>query len=101
MKNGEFREDLFYRLCVIPIMILPLRKRPEDIILLAEYFLGKYNEKFKKNIVSISEEVKKHLLLYNWPGNVRELENVIEYSVNMASTNILIPKCIPAKLNNT
>ncbi|ADK17091.1 MULTISPECIES: sigma-54 interaction domain-containing protein [Clostridium] len=100
MKNGEFREDLFYRLCVIPIMIPPLRKRPEDIILLAEYFLGKYNEKFKKNIVSISEEVKKHLLLYNWPGNVRELENVIEYSVNMASTNILMPDCIPAKLNN-
>lgn len=100
VEAGEFREDLFYRLCVIPIMIPPLRKRPEDIILLAEYFLTKYNEKFKKNIISISEEVKKQLLLYEWPGNVRELENVIEYSVNMANTDILTIACIPGKISS-
>lgn len=99
-EKGEFREDLFYRLCVIPIMIPPLRKRPEDIILLAEHFLAKYNEKFKKNIISISEEVKKNLLLYDWPGNVRELENAIEYSVNMASADILTTTCIPGKISN-
>lgn len=100
VEAGEFREDLFYRLCVIPLMIPPLRKRPEDIILLAEYFLTKYNEKFKKNIISISEEVKKQLLLYEWPGNVRELENVIEYSVNMANTDILTTACIPGKISS-
>lgn len=99
-EKGEFREDLFYRLCVIPIMIPPLRNRPEDIILLAEHFLSKYNEKFKKNVISISEEVKKQLLLYDWPGNVRELENVIEYSINMANTDVLTSTCIPGKITN-
>lgn len=97
-EKGEFREDLFYRLCVIPIMIPPLRNRPEDIILLAEHFLSKYNEKFKKNVITISEEVKKQLLLYDWPGNVRELENVIEYSINMANTDLLTSTCIPGKI---
>ncbi|MBV7273597.1 sigma 54-interacting transcriptional regulator [Clostridium sp. PL3] len=96
--KDEFREDLFYRLCVIPLIIPPLRERPEDIILLAEHFLIKYNEKFKKNITGISEDVKKQLLLYEWPGNVRELENVIEYSVNMANTDMLTISCIPNKI---
>lgn len=59
VQDGEFREDLFYRLCVIPIVIPPLRKRPEDIITLAEFFLNKYNEKFNKNIRGISDDVKK------------------------------------------
>ncbi|AWI06918.1 sigma-54 interaction domain-containing protein [Clostridium drakei] len=99
VKKGEFREDFFYRLCVIPIMIPPLRKRLEDIILLAEYFLDKYDKKLNKNIVGISEEVKKQLLLYDWPGNVRELENVVEYSVNMENKDILTLSCIPKKIS--
>ena len=98
VQNGEFREDLFYRLCVIPITIPSLRKRPEDIILLAEFFQNKYNEKFNKNITSISEKFKKRLLLYDWPGNVRELENVIEYSVNVETSNILTMSSIPSKI---
>ncbi|EET85458.1 putative sigma54 specific transcriptional regulator [Clostridium carboxidivorans P7] len=99
VKKGEFREDFFYRLCVIPIMIPPLRKRLEDIILLAEHFLDKYNKKLNKNIVGISEEVKKQLLLYDWPGNVRELENVVEYSVNMENKDVLTLSCIPKKIS--
>ncbi|MBV7271306.1 sigma 54-interacting transcriptional regulator [Clostridium sp. PL3] len=99
VEKGEFRQDLFYRLCVIPITIPSLKERPEDIILLAEHFLHKYNRKFNKNI-KLSEEVRKLLLLYDWPGNVRELENTIEYSVNMENRGILTPKCIPEKIRN-
>ncbi|NMM64061.1 sigma 54-interacting transcriptional regulator [Clostridium sp. P21] len=100
VKKEEFRKDFFYRLCVIPIVIPPLRKRPEDIILLAEYFLDKYNKRLNKNILNISEEVKKQLLIYDWPGNVRELENVIEYSVNMENKDVLTLPCMPKKISN-
>ncbi|WP_346939928.1 sigma 54-interacting transcriptional regulator [uncultured Clostridium sp.] len=99
VQDGEFREDLFYRLCVIPIVISPLRKRPEDIITLAEFFLNKYNEKFSKNIRGISDDVKKRFLLYDWSGNVRELENVIEYCVNVETSDMLSLESIPEKVS--
>jgi DNA-binding NtrC family response regulator len=81
VKDGSFREDLFYRLSVVPIHLPPLRQRKEDIPLLVHYFLQKYNKKRKKTISGISDQAMKALINYEWPGNVRELENAIERAV--------------------
>lgn len=81
VKNGKFREDLFYRLSVVPIHLPPLREREEDIPLLVEHFLHKYNKRSKKNIKGIDPQAIKPLREYNWPGNIRELENTIERAV--------------------
>ncbi len=78
VKNGKFREDLFYRLNVIPIHIPPLRDRPTDIPLLLSYFISKYAQQTKKEIAGVTEKAKRLLTSYDWPGNVRELENTIE-----------------------
>lgn len=99
IKNGEFRDDLYYRLCVIPIKVPALRERTEDIIELTKYFIDKYNNKFNKHINKISEKVKKHLLIYDWPGNVRELENIIEYAVTMEKTDTLTIGSLPLSIN--
>lgn len=80
LKNGKFREDLFYRLNVIPIEIPPLRNRPEDIVPLTRHFLNKFSLFYKKQIFEIEGDALNILLNYSWPGNVRELENVIEYA---------------------
>jgi DNA-binding NtrC family response regulator len=81
VREGKFREDLFYRLSVVPLHLPPLRERKEDIPLLIEHFVQKYNKRAKKNIISISDEAKKALMEYEWPGNIRELENTIERAV--------------------
>jgi PAS domain S-box-containing protein len=81
LKEGKLREDLFYRLNVIPITIPPLRERIEDIPLLVKFFLEEFSEMYKKKIIDITNEALSLLTQYTWPGNVRELENVIEYSV--------------------
>jgi Nif-specific regulatory protein len=81
VKQNRFREDLFFRLNVFPIFIPPLRERKEDIPLLAEYFLNRFNHELKKNIHGFSNEALNILTRYYWPGNVRELQNVIERSV--------------------
>ncbi len=81
IKNGKFREDLFYRLNVIKIHIPPLRERKEDIIPLAKYFIDFYSKKYRKEIKEISEKALENLLNYSWPGNVRELENVVERTI--------------------
>lgn len=78
VKKGNFREDLFFRLNVLPIKIPPLRERKEDISEIASYFLEKLNRKYKRNI-TVTPEVEKILTNYSWPGNVRELENLVEY----------------------
>src|SRR5450432_321788 len=78
---GNFREDLFYRLNVVPIQIPPLRERREDIPLLADHFIAKFNERLKKQIVAISPEAVEQLVAYNWPGNIRELENLVERTI--------------------
>jgi DNA-binding NtrC family response regulator len=78
---GNFREDLFYRLNVVPIHIPPLRERREDIPLLADHFISKFNERLKKQIASIALEAVERLVSYNWPGNIRELENLMERTV--------------------
>ncbi|NIO48739.1 MAG: response regulator [Candidatus Aminicenantes bacterium] len=81
VRKGKFREDLFYRLSVVPIHLPALRERKEDIPYLIEHFLQKYNKKARKNIIGISDGVKKALMDYDWPGNIRELENTIERAV--------------------
>ncbi len=80
LKNGKFREDLYYRLNVIPIYVPPLRERREDIIPLIQHFLTKFSLFYKKDITEIEESAIDYLINYPWPGNIRELENVLEYS---------------------
>lgn len=91
VEEGRFREDLFYRLSVVPIHLPPLRERPEDIPILAKHFLKTYSQKRKKNVRDISEEAMKALIKYSWPGNVRELENAIERAVVLAERNFIQP----------
>ncbi|RJR29896.1 MAG: sigma-54-dependent Fis family transcriptional regulator [Desulfobacteraceae bacterium] len=96
IETGRFRWDLFYRLNVISVEIPPLRKRREDIPLIAYHYLNKYAHRYNKNLSSISNEVVKALTEYSWPGNVRELRNVIERAVIMESgtalTSVHLPK---------
>jgi transcriptional regulator with PAS, ATPase and Fis domain len=92
VKKGMFREDLFYRLHVFPILLPDLKERKEDIPLLAYHFLNLYMKENQKQIKGISKEAMKLLLEYHWPGNVRELENAIERAVVMADQDYLIPR---------
>lgn len=84
IEKKMFREDLYYRLNVIPIYLPPLRERQEDIPVIAEHFLNTYNKKFQKSIRGFTEDAMEFLLSYSWPGNVRELENIVEYGINFA-----------------
>ncbi len=92
VKKGTFREDLFYRLNVIPIRIPPLRERTEDIPILAQYFLEKYAREFGKEVRKISVYALELLSRYPFPGNIRELENIIERSVALEGGNIILPE---------
>ena len=83
IEIGQLREDLFYRLNVVNIRLVPLRDRKEDIPLYVEHFINKYNKELNKNVKGISKEVEELFILYNWPGNVRELQHIIEASVNI------------------
>ena len=92
VKQGEFREDLYFRLNVIPIHIPPLRKRREDIPLLAQYFIEKYAREFGKEVKRISTYALELLMRYPFPGNIRELENIIERSVALENSSIILPE---------
>jgi two-component system response regulator PilR (NtrC family) len=94
VKQGEFREDLYFRLNVIPIQIPPLRKRREDIPLLAQYFIEKYAKEFGKEVKRISTYALELLMRYPFPGNIRELENIIERSVALESSSIVLPESL-------
>jgi two-component system, NtrC family, response regulator AtoC len=85
IQLGSFREDLYYRLQVLPLSLPPLRERGDDVLLLADFFLTRFNARCKKAIQGISENAKKKLLAYKWPGNIRELSNVIERAVILSS----------------
>jgi len=98
MKQGKFREDLFYRLHVFPIFLPDLKDRKEDIPLLAYHFLDLYSKEAKKEIKGISKEAMKLLLEYHWQGNVRELENTIERAVIMTDRDYLVPNDFPKDL---
>ena len=103
VKNGSFREDLFYRIHVVPIELPPLRERKEDIPLLAEHFLREISQRMKKEMKGISAMAMQKLMLYDWPGNVRELENTIEHAVavtqhDVINEDVLLPtKDLPAE----
>lgn len=98
MKNGKFREDLFYRIHVFPIFLPELKDRKEDIPILAYHFLDTYSKENYKEIKGISKEAMGVLLEYNWPGNVRELENVIERAVVIADHEYLTPDDLPKNM---
>jgi two-component system response regulator GlrR len=89
VKQGLFREDLFYRIHVIPIHLPPLRDRKEDIPLLVDHFLAKFREKVKKDIKGLTPQAMQKLMLHDWPGNVRELENIIEYAAAMTDNEYI------------
>jgi transcriptional regulator with PAS, ATPase and Fis domain len=98
VKQGVFREDLYYRLNVIPITIPPLRERTSDIPLLTHHFMKKFNRGKKQNIKGVSQESMNTLLRYHWPGNVRELENIIERMVILKGEGIIEKEDLPEKL---
>jgi two-component system, NtrC family, response regulator AtoC len=95
VREGHFRQDLYYRLAIIAIFIPPLRERPEDILPLVDFFIGWYNRKFKKSVRGISPETRRLLLSHNWPGNVRELKNCIERAMILEDEFVLRPIYMP------
>jgi two-component system response regulator GlrR len=89
VKEGRFREDLFYRIHVIPINLPPLRERKEDIPSLVDEFLNEFNEKMKKKVKGLTPSAMQKLMLYNWPGNIRELKNTIEFAIAMVQHDVI------------
>lgn len=101
ISGRRFREDLYYRLNVIPLTVPPLRERKEDIPLLTEHFLKKYGQRYNKQIQSISPQALDILLRYEWNGNIRELENAVEYAfVRSKRTDVLCECCLPPHVQN-
>ncbi len=98
MANGTFRDDLYYRLNVFPIILPPLRERRSDIMLLTDHFLQKYSEMYGKNIKRISTSAINMMMAYHWPGNVRELENCVERAVLTAADNVIHGYNLPPSL---
>ena len=96
IKAGEFRQDLYYRLNVVCVIVPPLREHREDIPLLALYFASKYAQRAQHPIKGISREARALLLAYDWPGNVRELENAIEHAIVLGLTDEIVPDDLPA-----
>jgi two-component system, NtrC family, response regulator PilR len=96
VAEGRFREDLFYRINVIPIQLPPLRDRREDIPQLAEHFIAKFSALMNKAVHSIAGEAQERLVAYSWPGNVRELANVIERAVALEQTPVILADTLPA-----
>ncbi|MFQ5543576.1 MAG: sigma-54-dependent transcriptional regulator [Nitrospiria bacterium] len=99
VDEGTFREDLYYRLDVIPIRLPPLRERPEDIPLLVNFFLKRYNERLGKAVQEVTPEVMRLLVNYEWKGNVRELQNVIERAIALTSNKCLTPEDFTGSLS--
>ena len=95
VKEGRFREDLFYRINVIPIKLPPLRERAEDIPQLAEFFLKRYNARFRKKIQGVTDATMAMLQRYHWPGNIRELENLVERLVAVSDKDYLSEEDLP------
>ena len=91
IRDGRFREDLFYRLCVVPIVLAPLRQRREDIPLLAEHFLNRHNQRRRDRVLGLTGEALEALVRHDWPGNVRELENAVERATVLAHGDRITP----------
>lgn len=99
IERGLFREDVYYRLNVIPIKIPPLRERRNDILYIAEHFIKYYANLLNKQVTGLSEQAEELFLAYDWPGNVRELQNVIEFAVTFAANTIINSELIEKRLN--
>lgn len=99
VKQGTFREDLYYRLNVFTMMLPPLRERRSDIPLLASYFVRKYAQQMNRTITGLSQEAMEQLMQYSWPGNIRELENAIERAMVLGTPPLLQPKDLPFQLS--
>jgi DNA-binding NtrC family response regulator len=95
VKESTFRQDLYYRLAIISIFLPPLRDRKDDILPLVEYFIERYNRKFRKSVEGITEDTRKLLMKYDWPGNVRELKNAVERAMILEEGNVLRPDYLP------
>ncbi len=100
IKDGEFREDLFYRLDVLSLTLPSLRERKEDVLDLINFFMARYNEIGNKKVSFISPETKELLMRHDWPGNVRELEHAIEHAIVLANGYVLLPEHLPDSLKN-
>jgi len=99
VAEGSFREDLYYRIRVVPIVIPPLRERQDDIVLLAQHYIAEYNIKFNKKVKGLSREAELILKRYPWPGNVRELKNIIErVMIRQNVGKVLTPENLPAEI---
>jgi two-component system, NtrC family, response regulator PilR len=98
VNDGRFREDLFYRINVIPIALPALRERREDVPLLADHFLAKFSEQMSKSIAGISKSAMDLLVNYDWPGNIRELENVLERAVALEATPAILAESLPPSI---
>ncbi|MBL8019087.1 MAG: sigma 54-interacting transcriptional regulator [Leptospirales bacterium] len=101
VKDGAFRQDLYYRIKVVTIRIPPLRERPEDVLILADYFLRKAARRLKKGRLKLTDELRSVLLSYDWPGNVRELENAILSAAIMAGDGPLTASAFPTPTRDT
>jgi two-component system response regulator AtoC len=101
VKKNRFREDLYYRLNVLPIPIPPLRERKEDIPMLTDYFLDKFNKKLSRNILNVEQDVREAFLMYEWPGNIRELENLLERLVLLAQDDTLRIEDLPSEIESS
>jgi DNA-binding NtrC family response regulator len=97
-RNGRFREDLFYRLKVVPILLPPLRERPEDILPLAKYYTAVFNREFAKQVTGVSPEAERALSRYPWPGNVRELKNVLERAILLQRGTVVEADDLPPEI---
>lgn len=98
VEDGEFREDLYYRLMVVPVRIPSLRERKDDIPILTDYFIGMFNLEYKRDIEGVSDETIRILQEYHWPGNIRELKNTIERAVIMQDKGLIEPVNLPHEL---
>lgn len=101
IENGQFRQDLYYRINVVRILIPPLREHKEDIPLLVDHFLQRLNHTMHRNVRSVHTEAMKHLIAYDYPGNIRELQNILEHALILCKEEELLPEFLPAFLNTT
>ena len=100
VKEGTFREDLYYRLNVLSIILPPLRERKDDVRLLVHHFIQKFNTELNKNILGIDNNALTLLERYNWPGNIRELQNVIERAMNLCDSSMISVSDLPFHLKD-
>jgi two-component system, NtrC family, response regulator AtoC len=101
VREGTFRQDLYYRLAIISIFLPPLRERKEDILPMVEFFIERYNRKFKKSVRGMTEDSRKLLLNHDWPGNVRELKNAIERAMILEDEESIRPDYLPLAVGHT